>query len=301
MDLSELNDIALFEEDAPVIPAEERKDSDYLDAAFAGRRVTPLEERDKRVLVRQAQDGDITARNKLVEHDMPLIVQLAGRYLHKGLTFDDIVQAGVIGMITAVERFDLEMGVKLNTYTVPWILKEMRESLYRYGKTIRLPKQKYQQLYEIRRARARFEDMHGRYPELRELAEIMDLAPADIDELLVFNGEPVSMETNVADVQDGFLLLGDTIEDESCVSGEDLRQSEETQGLLPQYIARLKPQYQTFVIRRFGLDGEPEMLLEELGQVLGVSRARAGQVQILALKALREMIEKDGLSLSDLL
>lgn len=291
MDLSELNDIEL------------RKDSQDIhteDTPFAGLQFSLLDEPTKRALVRQAQAGDIAARNKLIEHDMPLIIQLAGRYLDKGLSLDDIVQAGVIGMMQAIDRFDLERGVKLNTYTVPYIMKDMREALYMFAKTIRMPRHKYDLLYVAKKARATFEEKHGRLPSLYELAAAVGEKPYLIDEVLRFDSEPMALHLPPAGGQ-WDAPLEEAIEDEQAAPAGARLQAERVKALLPQYIARLKPQYQTFVIRRFGLDGEPEMLLEEVGQVLGVSRARAGQVQILALKALREMIEKDGLSLSDLL
>lgn len=295
----DLSDITLLEDSAA--PAGEAKFSEYMATVFAGKRLKVLDEPTKRALVRQAQAGDIAARNKLVEHDMPLIIQQARRYLDKGLAFEDLVQAGTLGLMTAIDRFDLEMGVKLNTYTVPYILKEMRESLYLYSRTIRLPKLKYQQLYEIRKVRAQFEERHGRYPLLREVAAMMDLPPAAIDELMVFNGEPSSFENIAAmDHDQHAVLLGDTIMDEDWVSGEDRRQVEDMHALLPQYIARLRLQYQVVLTRRFGFHGEP-MLHKDIAEDLGVTRARVQQIEVKALKELRAMIEYDGLTLSDLL
>lgn len=249
--------------------------------------ITPEEEV---ALAKRIQAGDDAAREQMIKANLRLVVKIAREYEDYGVPLLDLINEGNIGLMKAVERFDPTKGAKLSTYAAWWIKQAIRRALSNQSKTIRLPVHVGDKLLHIRRAAVRLEEELGREPTDEELATEMEITPRRLATLRNAALPPSSLDAHVGD-EDGKRfdeLVGDERADTPYAQLED----KTTTSMLLELLDSLPERERTILRNRFGIAGDGEKTLEEVGEQFGVTRERIRQIQNLALEKLRKMIEK---------
>lgn len=245
------------------------------------RLLTPSEERE---LARRKDLGDESAKSRLVECNLRLVMSITRHYTRAGVPLLDLIQEGNLGLIRAVEKFDYTLGYKLSTYATWWIRQAISRALAEQGRTIRLPVHVADQVRSVTRARRVLGQKLNRDPSVKEIAVEAELTPKKVEALLSLVQDYVSLDSPVGD---GDSLMSDMIEDENArepevETSETFRSSELSAALL-----RLNPRQQRVLTARFGLDGTLPKTLEEVGVLLGITRERVRQLETRALRELR--------------
>ena len=251
--------------------------------------VALLTRAEETALARRVQAGDEQAREHMIRANLRLVVKIARGYENLGLPLLDVINEGDIGLIKAVERFDPDKGAKLSTYGAWWIKHQIRRALADQGRTIRVPINAIDQIYHLKKAAAKFQEVIGREATNVELADELDLTVRRVAELREVGFRPASLDAPLSDEHGG--TLGEVVADENAVSPAQLTDENDSISRLRDLVARL-PEREAQIIRsRFGLDDGLESTLETIGTKLGVTRERIRQLQHAALKKLRQMLE----------
>jgi len=211
-------------------------------------------------------------------------MSITRNYTKAGVPLLDLIQEGNLGLIRAVEKFDVTMGYKLSTYATWWIRQAVTRALADQGRTIRLPVHVAEQVRRVQRSRRQLAQKLNRDPTLSEISAESEFPEARVRQLLELMEDPVSLETPVGD---GESLYGDLIEDANAEAPEETTATHARATELAQALLRLNPRMRHVVERRFGLDGQPPETLEEVGVGLGITRERVRQLESRALRELR--------------
>jgi RNA polymerase primary sigma factor len=246
-----------------------------------GRLLTASEERE---LARRKDLGDESAKRRLIECNLRLVMSITRNYTKAGVPLLDLIQEGNLGLIRAVEKFDYKMGYKLSTYATWWIRQAVTRALADQGRTIRLPVHVAEQVRRAQRSRRQLAQKLNRDPSIDEIAQDGGFTPERVRELFDLVEDPVSLETPVGD---GESMVADLIEDEKSESPDSATADHARSAELAEAIDRLNPRMRHVVLRRFGLDGRQPQTLEEVGNDLGITRERVRQLESRALKELR--------------
>jgi RNA polymerase primary sigma factor len=249
--------------------------------------LTPQEEVELAGLIKL---GDAAARERMIKANLRLVVKIAREYEDYGVPLLDLINEGNIGLMKAVERFDPNKGAKLSTYAAWWIKQAIRRALSNQSKTIRLPVHVGDKLLHVRRTSAKLEEVLGREPTLEELASELDMAPARLAVLRNAAIPPASLDAPVG--EDDGKRFDEIVRDEHAESPYSHLEDKTTMTMLGELLATLPEREQTILRYRFGLDGDNEKTLEEVGAKFGVTRERIRQIQNSALIKLRRLIEK---------
>jgi RNA polymerase primary sigma factor len=249
--------------------------------------LTPQEEIQ---LAARIKKGDKKAREQMIKANLRLVVKIARDYEGIGLPLLDLISEGNIGLMKAVERFDPKKGGKLSTYGSWWIKQSIKRALANQSKTIRLPVHLVDKISKMRRLAMRLQEELGREPTDEELADELDVTPLRVRQMRLAAIRPASLDAPIGD--DDSNNFSDVVEDENAATPYEDLEDKTVTGMLQEMVKHLDARESTILRYRFGLDGGTEKTLEEVGEKFGVTRERVRQIQNLALRKLRKMIEK---------
>ncbi|MCX7698620.1 MAG: sigma-70 family RNA polymerase sigma factor [Candidatus Goldbacteria bacterium] len=252
-----------------------------------------LTAKEEKILIRKAQKGDKEAREKVIKANLKLVVKIAKRYEYFGIPLIDLVEEGNMGLMKAIDKFKPSKGFKFSTYATWWIKQSINRAIANQRNTIRIPihildiYHKYLKYIE-KELRAK-----NLYPSKEEIARKLKITPIKLDEILNIIKTPksIDMEYENEDSDSG-KTLKDVIENTAYDKpDEDFLDKERKEKIL-KIISNLKPKEQRVIIYRFGLNNDNVLTLEEIGKMLGITRERVRQIEIAALKKLRQLIKK---------
>jgi RNA polymerase primary sigma factor len=249
--------------------------------------LTPQEEIE---LAAKIKKGDKKAREHMIKANLRLVVKIARDYEGIGLPLLDLISEGNIGLMKAVERFDPAKGGKLSTYGSWWIKQSIKRALANQSKTIRLPVHLVDKISKMRRVGMKLQEELGREPTDEELADEMGMTATRVRQMRMAAIRPASLDAPIGDDESN--NFSDVVEDENATSPYENLEDKTVTGMLQDMVKHLDEREATILRFRFGLDGGTEKTLEEVGEKFGVTRERVRQIQNLALKKLRKMIEK---------
>jgi len=260
-------------------------------------RIPLLSREEEGVLARRARGSDAEARRRLTEANLRLVVQVARRYVNRGLPLPDLIEEGNLGLLRAVEKFEVDRGTRFSTYAVWWIRQAIVRALANQARTIRLPVHVELLLGRYRREQERLTQNLGRPPTTEELAAALGTTVEQVEELEGIRRHPVSLDAPLGDERS---RLGDIVSDESADPSDALTSFFREHADLVSVLDDLAANERTVLRRRFGLEGDPPETLETIGRRLGLTRERVRQIESAGLRKLRALLAARGVDRSDL-
>ncbi|HET7621322.1 MAG TPA: RNA polymerase sigma factor RpoD/SigA [Gemmatimonadaceae bacterium] len=277
---------------AEISPSE--ADRDILDQYFAEVSRYPLLNADEeKALARRVQSGDHEAMEELVRRNLRFVVSVAKKYQNRGLPLIDLIGEGNVGLMTAARKFDPDQGVKFISYAVWWIRQAILASLARQGRTVRVPLNRTADLSRVVRATTLLRDKFGREPTPEELSQLTGISPEIVAALATLNTAEVRLDAAAGKDSDRALIERFAMEE--LPSTEDQVLDRFRNAELERALSTLPPRDARILRLYFGLEGDREHTLDEIGKMLGVTRERVRQLRDRALRRLREGTVGDAL------
>ena len=257
--------------------------------------ISPLLSAEEEVyFARLARDGVESARKRMIESNLRLVVKIARRYANRGLSFLDLIEEGNLGLIHAVEKFDPERGFRFSTYATWWIRQTIERALMSQTRTVRLPVHIVKELNLYLRAARELSQKLDHEPSAEEIANLLDKPISTVEQMLGLTEKVTSIDSTFANDNDKSLL--DTLSDPQTPEPADAIQTSELNHSLEHWLEQLPERQREVLMRRFGLAGFEAATLETVGEQIGLTRERVRQIQVDALRRLREILMREGLS-----
>ncbi len=242
----------------------------------------------------RARAGEFAARQSMIEHNLRLVVSIAKFYLGRGVPLSDLIEEGNLGLMHAIDKFEPERGFRFSTYATWWIRQTIERAIMNQTRTIRLPIHVVKELNVYLRAARELTQKLDHEPSAEEIANLLEKPVGEVKRMLGLNERVSSVDVSLGPDSDKTLL--DTLTDDRPTDPCELLQDDDLSQSIDQWLSELTDKQREVVVRRFGLRGHESCTLEEVGQEIGLTRERVRQIQVEALKRLREILEKNGLS-----
>ena len=292
-----LNDVA---EEAPQLPPEVELLNDvtqhYLNEIGAKPLFTPEQEFEWAC---RARSGEFIARQKMIEHNLRLVVNIAKHYLNRGIPLLDLIEEGNLGLIHAIEKFDPQRGFRFSTYATWWIRQSIERAIMNQSRTIRLPVHVVKEINLILRALRHLELANGKETSVEQIAHLIGKPIDDVRRALTLNEHIASLDAPLE--IDPNHTIADAIADDNSVDPEGLLQANEVGHLVGNWVDQLPEKQRRVLERRYGLGGADISTLEEVAAELSLTRERVRQIQIEALDQLRRAIKRGGVTRDNLI
>ena len=257
---------------------------------------TPEEEFD---WASRAKAGDFAARQKMIEHNLRLVVNIAKHYRNRGIPLLDLIEEGNLGLIHAIEKFEPARGFRFSTYATWWIRQNIERAIMNQSRTIRLPVHVVKEINLVLRAIRRLELDNGREIDAERIARMIERPVDDVRRVMALNEHTASLDTPLENDSERSII--DAIADERSPDPETLLQSRKVAWLVSHWVEQLPEKQRHVLVRRYGL-GEREVgTLEDVAADLGLTRERVRQIQIEALSQVRRIIKRSGMTREALL
>ncbi|WP_157314801.1 RNA polymerase sigma factor RpoS [Chitinibacter sp. GC72] len=263
----------------------------YLNEIGQCKLLTPDEER---TLSRLVVQGDFAARQKMIEHNLRLVVNIAKHYINRGMTLLDLIEEGNIGLMHALEKFDPERGFRFSTYATWWIRQSIERSIMNQSRTIRLPVHVIKELNVYLRAQRHLEATMGHDPSIEDIAHLVGKDVEDVRRVMGLNERVASLDAPL-DI-DPMLTIGESIPDDQHDGPEATLQNAEVERYVREWMKQLNEKQRMVIERRYGLNGYEICTLEDLAANLSLTRERVRQIQIEALDQLRRILRRYGVT-----
>jgi len=261
------------------------------------KRFNLLEADEEKVLATKAARGDMDARRRMIEANLRLVVNIAKRYNGRGLSFQDLIEEGNIGLIKAVERFRPSKGCKFSTYATYWIRQTIDRAIANQANTVRLPIHISTDMFKVNRAEKELFAALDREPNVAEVADRTGLSGRYVRKLNAINKKSLSLDAALADDSTHSLL--DVLEDTSYPEPLESVATDVQAARINAWLGTLESNERTIISMRFGLDGDGPKTLEVVGKSFGLTRERVRQLESKALGKLRKIVEETELEFSD--
>jgi len=242
---------------------------------------------------RKSLKGCDASRKRMIESNLRLVVKISRRYINRGLALLDLIEEGNLGLIRAVEKFDPERGFRFSTYATWWIRQTIERAIMNQTRTIRLPIHVVKELNVYLRAARELSQKLDHEPSPEEIAQLLDKPVADVEKMLALNERVTSMDTPIGPSSDKTVV--DTVADQDVTDPVDVLQENDLSQSLDGWLDELSEKQREVIARRFGLRGHETSTLEEVGREIGLTRERVRQIQVEALRRLRDILEQQGL------
>lgn len=248
-----------------------------------------------------AKQGDFEGRQKMIEHNLRLVVSIAKHYINRGVVLLDLIEEGNLGLMRAIDKFEPERGFRFSTYATWWIRQSIERAIMNQARTVRLPVHMIRELNQILRAKYHLESQHhdGKEATAEDIAHLVDLPVEDVQDILALSEHATSLDAPIDNDPQSSLM--DMLPGNNEYNPDSQAEHHEMTVLVRDWLNKMPEKQRTVIVRRFGLDNDDPATLEELAVEMGVTRERVRQIQQEALVKLKRALTARGVGKDALL